>query len=440
MPLRFFAHPASPRYTSPVIESLKPHGARVQDLVVEVIRGDYSYISDILSPLPPSLTYLNVFPTGGTRVGAHRMRWWFNNPRHDTTTTPHLRALSLSLDMVVPPSDPYPSLIHLSLTGRTYRFSVPEFLAFLRRAPLIQTVHASMMPLGHASDDTTVGVHLDHLRTMVLDGFDIHQITYMFKHLFLPIDAHIQCHHARVRHSDELLGLELPALEEYKELEIIEHFGRVHFRMRCPSSSFWLDIQICGVVGAQDLIEAVFAKLVPQISGAETLRMSTQSSLSQQSFIEHVASVGTYAPSISSLIIANYDFQQLGKRVLDGLVAGDHSPNGHPFAALKHLVVQVDQPITDAEMLVNMVSARFSGQCPLSTLTFSAPDGRAIPGGGLSSFEEYVDTVESSSRKFWRLEADAFWKVKNEYWQMYPEERRESVGFWDLPRRLGDDW
>ncbi|KAI0794585.1 hypothetical protein C8Q74DRAFT_1366017 [Fomes fomentarius] len=161
MPLRFFAHPASPRYTSPVLKSLKPHSVRVQELIVGITRGDYSYLSDILSPLAPSLTYLSVVPTGGTSDGAY---------------------------------------------------------------------------------------------------------------------------------------------------------------------------------------------------GA-----------------------GTYAPSISSLIIANYDFQHIGKRVLDGLVAGDRSPNGHPFAALKHLVVQVDQPITDAKMLVNMVSARFRGQCALSTLTFSAPDGRAIP-------------------------------------------------------------
>ncbi|KAI0794591.1 hypothetical protein C8Q74DRAFT_1249610 [Fomes fomentarius] len=440
MPLRLFAHPASPRYTSPVLKSLKPHSARVQELIVEVTRGDYSYLSDILSPLAPSLTYLSVFPTSTRRMGANMMKWWFTNPRQDTTTTPDLRALSLSLDVVVPPSDSYPSLIHLSLTGNTYCFSVPEFLAFLGRTPLIQTVYASI-PLGHASNDTTVGVHLDHLRTMVLEGFDIHKITYMFKHLFLPIDAHVQCHYVRLWHSDELRGLKLPALEEYKELEIIEHFSRLHFRMRGPRSSFWLDILIGDVVGAEDVMEAVFAQLAPQISDVETLRISTQRSSLQQSFMEHVVSVSTYAPSISSLVIANYDFQHVGKRVLDGLVAGDHSPNGHPFAALKHLVVQVDQPITDAEMLVNMVSARFRGQCALSTLTFSAPDGLAISGGGLSPFEEYVDKVESLSRKIWSPEADGFWKVKNEYWQMYRKEQPErKVGFWDLPRCLGEGW
>ncbi|KAI0730589.1 hypothetical protein C8Q76DRAFT_792745 [Earliella scabrosa] len=471
MPLRVLTQPSESARKS-IVKSfarLKEVRIRIKELVLTVTDGDRIVLDDILCPLGPSLTYLNlsVSPSHGTgdiwsysRLPTVRKRL-FSRGRASEDVQPELplKALSISLAASTLPDHRFQHLIHLRITANHRGLFHPgHLISLLQDTPRLRTlsVYNVDYPVHYpvqVQPQQLRPARLDHLRVLYFDQIDLGQTAYILTHLILPTTVMVQLHRIAIPNPTDLHHLELPGSEDYTELEIAEQGEHLHFRIRGAQSSLWLHIKARAGEAPRRVSKAlpsmVLSKLALRISGVKTLRIGGPSASFDSDLLKEVLPVvSTHCPSISTLVVASDNHQRsLSGRVLEGLIRDEsESSVTCPLPGLEHLAIQVFRPLLDSAVLVDLAKRRSEARCPLSSITFSAPAGALAMDGdnvqtqasALEAFEALVSHVSLSSRRLWRLSQDEVWRVEHKYWPLYPS-KVNIASAWGLPS-LGDGW
>ncbi|KAI0723743.1 hypothetical protein C8T65DRAFT_824897 [Cerioporus squamosus] len=362
-------------------------------------------------------------------------------------TNPTLRALTITPHVFLP-SDSFPALAHLRMTGpRSYPIAIMQLLCILEHMPALETLYLSAVAM-HAKIDAQSArpVELARLQALCVEPRISTRAAVVFLScLVLPRRLNYQLHQLHVRPEPLEDVVYVPPLDALSTLELIESDDRrLHIRARGPAHGFWLHF----VPGSKDyslrerFLGPMLAKLRPMLRDVTTLRVAaaTFDSGFLASLWPHVSHS---CPSLTALVVVGprRSFSNILPAVGDAL-SPTEAPRGVPWEALDCLALQLGDLDTDLLPLADVLARRAQHGCRLRSLTISQPRRRIDAQmhrqrGHIEALEAHVDQVDVTEEEMWDIADDALWKVESAWWPLYPRTEAGMREGWGLHGVVG---
>ncbi|KAI0707900.1 hypothetical protein C8Q76DRAFT_800202 [Earliella scabrosa] len=376
--------------------------------------------------------------------------------------TPRLHALSLNLRTGASVDDFFPDLAHLRITGGNHKsLRVHALLKLLANTPRLETLYILHTELEHNDDsDALPTVPLNHLRTLCVDSPGYSGASALMKYLTFPSTTSIQLHRLDVTNHTSLgTVLHLPPLAELTVLEVAEEPCKLHIRVRGPrGGGLWLHVVARYAKWPRKILGSVLDKLFGALAGVTEVRVAGTSAQFRLGLLDAVVQeVTARLPDVLTLVVACDSVQDTMEALARSLSPGtplvetpgradtsvgvpsEVQVSALPFPALDTLRTQASHSdptsMLHDEDLNRMLSFRASRRRPIRAVTLSGGrQASKVREDARPAFP--VEEVEMVEEMVWDMWNDPFWKVRNEYWPLHPDES-DSVGmseFWGLPR------
>ncbi|KAI0707897.1 hypothetical protein C8Q76DRAFT_746781 [Earliella scabrosa] len=453
-----------------------PYKDRVEEMVTSAA-GELAF-GRVLPHLAPTLKYLEAQAPDSGRDSEGDVLTEANIFGNQTPRA--LKALTFSLGTRVLPTDLFPQLAHLRITGgKSMSLVCSRLLRLLSNTPRVETLSVILIAL---TDDVAVDhrrVSLGHLRGLVLDHPGVRGASAMMKHLCFPSDAIVQLLDLEIPSDSAQFTLYLPPQTELSSLEVVSEWSEgYHIRARGPhGGGIWLsayfDCTRKRLRPSFDMrirvLTSILRQLGPALSGVTTLRVAGAWEFDYKRrrsvALEELAMLLTLSdllPAVSTLVVAcsNEDFSRrlpsdaylyYGRQGLDdddadqpevdacttaALVAALSPPAPYPsstphsrripFRDLDTLAIQVSYPHLGHADLAAAISQRvaLSGR-PMRAFTLSVDEGGGDREGELGAalavlYEgAAVERAAVTDKVVWDPHNDGFWRTRNQFWALH---------------------
>ncbi|KAI0707833.1 hypothetical protein C8Q76DRAFT_800154 [Earliella scabrosa] len=405
---------------------------------------DTSHLERLLPALAAHLVYLNISPDDlpQTRNPEPRYTNLFGQ-----LTPVALKALAISLSARVLPSDHFPSLAHLRISGgHDVCLGARSLLQLLANTPQLETLHLvqTFVYSDYTGGQDVHVVPLNRMRALCFNGSGFADTFTILGHLRLPPTSMIQLHRLDLIHRSDIDKFAIPPIGELAELDVCAHFPNFHIRVRGTLGGFWAHMRLANS-GSNHVatIRALLARITPLVSTVHTLRLATSQFVSTYplSLLNLVIPHATAdMPALSCLVVAcrNNVPRELASAIQSALVPRESDVSRPsrtvPCPSLQTLIVQSARAIPDYTPLVKMLAERVRLGHPIRKLCVSVGRDHDEPSVRVrsSGVADHVESTEVRNTMFWDPERESYWRAESPYWSLYPE-KSYIDWLWGLP-------